>query len=58
MVAAIERPFVQRETGIWPLLRSETVSSIDGSLRDELLNEEIDVTLDYAGSKLALWRKD
>ena len=34
------------------------IESFNGSLRDELLNEEIFDTLDDAGRKLALWRYD
>jgi putative transposase len=34
------------------------IESLNGSLRDELLNEEIFDTLDDARRKLALWRYD
>ncbi len=34
------------------------IESFNGSLRDELLNEEIFDTLDDARRKLALWRYD
>ncbi len=38
--------------------RQLAFESFNGSLRDELLNEEIFVTLDDARRKIALWRYD
>ena len=41
-----------------PLTQNGLIESFNGSLRDELLNEEIFDTLDDARRKLALWRYD
>lgn len=49
---------LQSRTSIRSHLRSGAVFPIKGSLRDELLNEEIFDTLDDARRKLALWRYD
>lgn len=49
---------LQNRTSIRSLLRSGAVFPINGSLRDELLNEEIFDSLDDARRKLALWRYD
>ncbi|SFQ14752.1 Integrase core domain-containing protein [Tranquillimonas alkanivorans] len=49
---------MQSRTIIRSLVRSGAVFAINGSLRDELLNEEIFDTLDDARRKLALWRYD
>ena len=41
-----------------PLTQIAFIKSFNGSLRDELLNEEIFDSLDDARRKLALWRYD
>ncbi len=49
---------LQRRTSIQSLIRSRAVFPINGSLRDELLNEEIFDSLGDARRLLALWRYD